>query len=94
MHVFYKKPSSRPSTKSFLIFSHILNLKASSKFFSLANLVVVKAQIKNVAKYLSYSKQNASVRVKFESNVIFTSFWYSFTLNQLTTSMCYLSKVS
>ena len=36
----------------------------------------------NVANYLSYTKQNASVRVRLYSNVIFTLFCYSFTLNQ------------
>ena len=47
----------------------------------------------NVANYLCYNKQNASVRVKFLSDVIFTLLWFSFTLNQVTISMCYLSKV-
>ena len=48
----------------------------------------------NVANYLPYNKQNASVRVKTYSNVIYTLFWHSFTLNQVTISMSTLSKVS
>ena len=48
----------------------------------------------NVADYLPYNKQNASVRVKFQSNVIFTLFWYRFTLKQVTISKFHLSKVS
>ena len=34
---FYNKPSSRPSTKSFLLFGHILVLKVSKKSLNLAN---------------------------------------------------------
>ena len=35
--LFYKKPSSWPSIKSFLLLGHILVLKVSSKFLNLAN---------------------------------------------------------
>ena len=48
----------------------------------------------NIANYMFLNKQNASVLVKFESNVIFKLFSYSFTLNQRTILICYLSKVS
>ena len=48
----------------------------------------------NIANYLSYNKQTASVRDNFESNAMFTLFWYSFTLTQKTMSMYYLSTVS
>ena len=44
----------------------------------------------DVVNYLSYSKQNVSVRVKFQGNVIFTLFWYSFPLSQLTILICYV----
>ena len=40
---FYKKPRSRSSTKSFLIFGHILVPKVSLKSLNLANLIAVKA---------------------------------------------------
>ena len=36
-HIFYKKPSPRTSTESFLIFGHILVPKVSYKFLTLAN---------------------------------------------------------
>ena len=37
LHIFYRKPSSRPGTRSFLIFGHILVLKVSLKFLNVAN---------------------------------------------------------
>ena len=45
------------------------------------------------SKLLSYNKQNASIRAKFQSKVVFTLFWHSFILNKVMISMCYLSKV-
>ena len=63
---FYKKPSQRPSTKSFLIFGRILVLKVSKKFLNLANQIAAKAySTMHIANYLSYNKHNASVRDRF-----------------------------
>ena len=46
--LFYKKPSSRPSTKSFLIFGHILALKISRKFLNLINKDCIENDIKHM----------------------------------------------
>ena len=64
---FYKKPSSRPSTKSFLIFGQILVVKIFIKvsYSSELNCCRTRTQNVNVANRLPYSKQNASVRVRF-----------------------------
>ena len=43
---------------------------------------------------LAYNEQNVSVRVRFQSNAIFTLFWYSLTMSQITISLRYFSKVS
>ena len=44
----YKKPSSRPSTKSFLIFDHILVLKVCQKFLNLMKKNCIENDIKHV----------------------------------------------
>ena len=60
---FFKKPSSRPSTKIFLIFGYILELKVSLKFLNLASYIAVKASTEcECSNCLSYKSQNASVR--------------------------------
>ena len=41
--VFYKKLNSRPSTKSFSSFGHILVLKVSYKFLNLASYTGMKS---------------------------------------------------
>ena len=40
---FFKKPSSRPITKSFVMFGHILVLEVFEKFLNLGNKIAVKA---------------------------------------------------
>ena len=42
----------------------------------------MKTDAERECSELSFDQQNLSVRVKFESNVVFTLFWYSFVLNQ------------
>ena len=69
MHVFlYKKPSSRPSTKSFLIFGHVVVQKDSLKFLNLTNLSAVKAYTeRDCSKLFVLCKQKASVRIRFKA---------------------------
>ena len=64
--VFYKKPSARPSTKTFSVFGHVFVQKFLQSFSILrTNLLRKRKQNMNVASYLSYNKQNVSVKVKF-----------------------------
>ena len=49
--LFYKKPSSMPSTKSFLIFGYILFLKVSYKFLNLEDCIENDKKHVDIANY-------------------------------------------
>ena len=93
--VFYKKPSSKHSTESFLIFGHILVLKVSKKFYLFSRINRCESVRRMRMKQTICTTTNKMRQYELNSKTMSYSHCFGTAVRRTqATSMHYLLKVS